>query len=229
MLYLGKMVEKSGLSTAAINVCSDGYDAKPMLHPAALSHRSVDFSDNCVEFAAPTEHSQHRAEMGITQPELLQSSAKRSSGIFGLMQQMTGQVMSRVIDSKDSSKPSAAPGSVADMDESSACGSAVPRLGSEASTIKPHDHRVSISTGTGILDDKSSVMSVDEADTERVASRSRGKSSVHNAANKHVVRGLRVRMGVASGWVPAGSDIKTAAVFELAKGKELSEQHDYCL
>jgi hypothetical protein len=32
------------------------------------------------------------------------------------------------------------------------------------------------------------------------------------------LRGLRVRMGVATGWLPSSSDIMTCALFELAKG-----------
>lgn len=35
------------------------------------------------------------------------------------------------------------------------------------------------------------------------------------------VKGLRIRMGVATGWLPAAADIKTSALFDLAKGDGL--------
>jgi hypothetical protein len=35
------------------------------------------------------------------------------------------------------------------------------------------------------------------------------------------VKGLRIRMGVATGWLPAAADIKTSALFDLAKGDDL--------
>eukprot|EP00775_Hariotina_reticulata_P013223 gene13223-13354_t len=40
----------------------------------------------------------------------------------------------------------------------------------------------------------------------------------HPAAQPQGIRGLRVRMGVASGWLAADSDICTSPMFELAKG-----------
>eukprot|EP00775_Hariotina_reticulata_P004431 gene4431-4686_t len=39
-----------------------------------------------------------------------------------------------------------------------------------------------------------------------------------SAARLTPLRGLRVRMGVATGWLPSSSDITTCALFELAKG-----------
>lgn len=36
---------------------------------------------------------------------------------------------------------------------------------------------------------------------------------------KSVIRGLKVRMGVASGWVPGDDDITKSALFELAQGE----------
>lgn len=36
---------------------------------------------------------------------------------------------------------------------------------------------------------------------------------------KSVIRGLKVRMGVASGWVPADDEITRSALFELAQGE----------
>lgn len=37
------------------------------------------------------------------------------------------------------------------------------------------------------------------------------------------VKGLRIRMGVATGWLPAAAEIKTSALFDLAKGELLLE------
>jgi hypothetical protein len=37
-------------------------------------------------------------------------------------------------------------------------------------------------------------------------------------ANVATVKGLRVRMGVATGWLSAAAEIKTSALFDLAKG-----------
>ena len=46
----------------------------------------------------------------------------------------------------------------------------------------------------------------------------RGKGSTKSRADGSAVRGVKVRMGVASGWVPADADITRSALFELAKG-----------
>lgn len=46
----------------------------------------------------------------------------------------------------------------------------------------------------------------------------RGKTG---KADVGILRGLKVRMGVASGWIPAGSDITRTALFEVAKGEQM--------
>lgn len=61
--------------------------------------------------------------------------------------------------------------------------------------------------------------------SDRVTKASEGTGITIKLKNKHAkmlsgdVHGLRVRMGISSGWVPAGSDIRVSAVFAMAKGE----------
>lgn len=77
----------------------------------------------------------------------------------------------------------------------------------------PAAHRRSVDS-LASYDRATAVTSVSKA-AGSTASRLKGK---HVKMASGEVLGLRVRMAIASGWVPAGSDIKVSAVFALAKG-----------
>lgn len=87
---------------------------------------------------------------------------------------------------------------------STPCGSRVPVPSHRRSVDSVFSH-----------DRATSVTSVSKA-TNSTSARLKGK---HLKMASGDVLGLRVRMGIASGWVPASSDIKVSAVFVLAKGE----------